>query len=110
MTGNIHNAGVNFVATCRGQIQFREAEIDADLSPLFLRQTIRIRSCERFYQRAFAVIDVTCRGDDEMFRCHITLSNHEEHEAHEELQDKTFDSVLELYDVEVYEQAKRDVR
>ena len=66
MTGNIHNAGVNFVATCRGQIQFREAEIDADLSPFFLRQTIRIRSCERFYQRAFAVIDVTCRGDNEM--------------------------------------------
>ena len=66
MTRYIHNAGVNFVAARRGQIQFGEAEIDGDLSPLFLRQTIRIRSRERFHQRAFAMIDVTCRGDNEM--------------------------------------------
>ena len=66
MTGNIHDAGVNFVAARRGQIQFGEAEIDGDLSPFFLRQAIRIRSSQRLHQRAFAVINVTCRGDNEM--------------------------------------------
>jgi len=51
----------------------REAELNRDLSRLFFGQPIRINSRERFDKRAFAVIDVTSRRDDEMCFGHATF-------------------------------------
>jgi hypothetical protein len=65
---------VELLSVWPGKIQLREAEVDCDLPLLFLGQPIRVGSRERFYQRAFAVIDMAGSGQDEMFVCHFSPS------------------------------------
>src|SRR6266446_7183359 len=49
----------------------RKSQINRDTSRLFFRQTIRIRSGQRFDECALAMVDVTCGGENEMFLCHL---------------------------------------
>jgi hypothetical protein len=67
VTGHIDDSDVEPLLVRPDEIQLCEPEIDRDLSLLFLREPIGVRSCERFYQRAFAVIDMPGRRQDEMF-------------------------------------------
>ena len=71
VTGHIDDSNVEPLLVRTGKIQLCEAEIDCDLSLLFLGQPIRIGSRERFYQRTFAVIDMTRSREDEMFLRHL---------------------------------------
>ena len=101
MAWNIDDARVNGLAIRRGQIQFGKTELNGDLPRFFLRQAIRIRSSERFHQRALAMIDMARRRNDEMASCHTAPCHHEGHEAHEGLQDKALNPILQLRDVEI---------
>ena len=95
--GNVDNSGMNSA----GQIQLGETEVDRDLARFLFGQPVGIGPGKRFDQSALAVIDVTSRGNDEMARNHIALCHHEGHEEREELQDKAFDPILQLRDVEI---------
>ena len=48
------------------QFQMSEAEVDGDAALFFLRQPVGVMPCERGDQRAFAVINMTGRGQDGM--------------------------------------------
>src|SRR4029077_5326420 len=54
-----------------GNIELCEAEIDCDLSRLFLGEPIRVGSRERFHQCTLSVIDVARGRQDEMFLRHL---------------------------------------
>jgi hypothetical protein len=47
------------------ELEIGKTEIDRDATTLFFRKAIRICSCESAYERAFPVIYVTGRADDE---------------------------------------------
>ena len=57
-----------------GRVQVGEAEIDGDAARLLFREAIGIGAGERLDKRAFAVIDMTCGGDDEMLLSDIERS------------------------------------
>jgi hypothetical protein len=78
VTGDIDDSDVEPLLVRPGEIQLCEPEVDRDLSLLFLRQPIGVCSCERFYQRTFAVIDMPGRRQDEMFRCHYSRAKNEQ--------------------------------
>jgi len=48
------------------EIQFGKTQINGDSARFLLGQSVRISSGQRFYQRAFAVIDVARCGNDEI--------------------------------------------
>ena len=47
------------------------------------------------------MIDMARRRNDEMASCHTAPCHHEGHEAHEGLQDKALNPILQLRDVEI---------
>src|ERR1700684_911260 len=58
----------------RHNIEEGEAKIDGDAAPLLFRQAIRIDTSECMNQRGLAVIDVTCRSDNQgLDRCRHAL-------------------------------------
>ena len=71
MARNINNSRLNFVAIWRRYIQCGETKIDCDPPFLFLWETIGIGTGQRFDQRALAMINMACCGNDEMTRRHF---------------------------------------
>ena len=71
VTRYIDDSNVEPLLVGPGNIQLCEAEIDCDLSRLFLGEPIRIGSRERFHQCTFSVIDMTRGRQDEMFLRHL---------------------------------------
>src|SRR5882757_585525 len=80
VTGDIDDSNLEPLLVRPDKTQLCETEIDCDLSLLFLGQPVRVGSSERFYQGAFAVIDMPRGREDEVLRCHtgIHLSRHSE--------------------------------
>src|SRR5206468_9961872 len=70
VTRNIDNSDVEFLAVRAGEIQFGETQVDSNSARFLFRKAVEIGSGQRLNQRALAVIDVTCGGDDEMASGH----------------------------------------
>ena len=66
VTWDIDDAGVEFLALEPDEIQFGKTQINGDSARFLLGQSVRISSGQRFYQRAFAMIDVARCGNDEI--------------------------------------------
>ena len=64
VAGHIDKADSEGVAIGSRSIEKGEAQIDGDAAPLLFRQTIRIDTSKRANKGGLAVIDVTCRSDN----------------------------------------------
>ena len=47
------------------EIQIGKADIDSNSAPFFFGQPVGVNACERAYEGRLAMIDVTCRADDD---------------------------------------------
>ena len=60
VAGHINEANANLA-----KVEFSESNVDRDAAALLFRQTISVDAGQGAHERSLAVIDVTCRPDDD---------------------------------------------
>src|SRR5205823_4362935 len=65
VSGHVHEAQAQGLATFGGQVQVRETNVNGDAAPFLFFQPVGVNASQRFHQRGFAVINMAGGSDDD---------------------------------------------